>query len=123
MNEKDVVCNRFGTPVLRLLDDNFVTFSGQHLGFSKDKAVYNFSGRQVGWYENGMLRDLSGSVVGFGQAPTDYPSPLLPFRQLRPLPSLPHIAPLRPLTELPHLRPLKSFSWSVYEPINLFSSR
>ncbi len=122
--DTQVIFDRFGGAKLRIFDDcEIVNFAGQHLGFLKDNCVFNYMGLQVGWYEGGILRDLNGNTSGFSENPTDIPHPLLPLRQLKPLPHLTELKPLKPLTEIRHLKPLKSFSWSQLEPEQLFLSR
>ncbi|MES3031324.1 MAG: hypothetical protein V4697_02825 [Patescibacteria group bacterium] len=121
MKEINVIYNRYGAPVLRLLSDwRLVSFSGKNIGFIKGENLFNYSGEYVGWIQNDVMRDRDGYVVGFGEKPIDYPAPLFPFKQLKPFPGFVELAPLRPLTQHVPLKPLKSFSWSQRDPISLF---
>jgi len=117
----DTLFNRFGKPEINLdTKGSFVSFTGKRLGFLIRDSVYTYKGTHIGWFENGVLRDPWGNVVGFGDNPNDYPMPLLPFKQFKPLASFPGLEPLRPVTSIPPIKPLKSFNWSVATPLALF---
>ena len=48
--EIDVVYNRYGEPILRILDNNrIIGFDGKSVGFSDRENLYNYSGRHVGF--------------------------------------------------------------------------
>ncbi len=97
-----------------------VDFSGRNIGFLSGDNLYNDEGRHVGWYEGGIMRDHGGFCTGFGENVTDQLHPLLPVRQLKPVPALPRFEPLRPPKRLSPLKPYKSFRWSNFDPIDLF---
>lgn len=119
--EVDVIYNRYGAPVLRLLDSGrLVRFNGKGVGFADGINLYNDSGKHVGWFEKGIMRDHNGAVVGFGESPQDMPHPFLPFRQFKPFPAFVGVESLRPLKQLAPYKPIKKFNWSVIEPIELF---
>jgi len=124
MNQEiDVIYNRYGEPVLRLLDNGrFVSFDGKSVGFIDGKNLYNYNGKHVGWFENGVMRDLNSATVGFGENPTDIPRPLLPFKQFKPFASFVEFEQYpRPLKQIAFLQPFKKFNWSEVEPLDLFS--
>lgn len=121
--ETDVIYDRYGSPILRILnDDLLVDFFGNNIGFKNNSDIYNYNGFHVGWYFGGILRDHFGNVVGFGENPTDYPFPILPIKQLKPTPYIPQIPPLKPIPNIPPFEPFKTFSWSIYDPLSLFSN-
>ena len=121
MNEVDTIYNRYGKPEIIVMDDgSFVSFTSKRLGFFLDDHVYNYKGQHLGWFEGGILRDHWGNVVGFGENPSDYPIPFLPFKQFKPFAAFPEFEPFRPSTAFPPFKPLKTFSWSVYTPLALF---
>jgi hypothetical protein len=108
-------------------DFRIVDFDGHHLGFLQrfpsphlkfnGLYVYNYDGDNVGFLEKGILRDLQGNCVGFGKNVTDYPIPLLPYKQQRPQAFIPGLLPLKPYPNLPNISPIKRFSWSLLDPI------
>ncbi len=121
MDEIDIIYNRYGEPRLRLfVSGRLIDFVGRNIGFLDQDNLYNYNGQHVGWCEGGIIRDHDGLCVGFGEIVTDVAHPLLPLKQLRPLPGLPQPEPLRPLKSLPPLKPLKSFNWSELDPVSLF---
>jgi hypothetical protein len=124
MNEEeiDTIYDRYGNPVLRLLDDNrLVTFGGKSIGFLSGINIYNYKGKHIGWLENGIFTDHQGRCVGFGENATEISAPFLPYKQSKPLPMLVELEPLRPLCELEPFMPSKSYYWSEYEPIHIFN--
>lgn len=111
--EVDVIYNRYGKPILRLLSDGrFVTFLGINLGFLDGDNIYNYKGKHVGWFSEGLIRDHHGHVVGFGEHVTDLTRPFLPFMQYKPYAGYVHYEPYRPYLQYPPYRPYKSYSWS-----------
>ncbi len=122
MNEIDVIYNRYGTPVLRLMDNGrILNFNGKNVGFQDDFGnLFSYKGKHVGWLENGIMRDHNGACVGFGQNPTDVPRPFLPFKQFKPFPGFPQFEPFRPFKQFSPFKPFKQFAWSDTEPENLF---
>jgi len=117
----DVIYNRYGEPVLRLLDNGrFVDFNGKSFGFIDGLNLYNYSGQHVGWYENGIMRDHNSFAVGFGEYPTDIPRPFLPFKQFVPFKSFVEFEPFRPFKQFAPFKPFKRFEWSDIDPRNLF---
>lgn len=119
--ESDVIYNKNGKPLLRLLENGrFVSFNGRSVGFLEGENAYDYNGSHRGWYSSGILRDHNGLCVGFGEEVTDSIHPLLPLKHLKPLASLEDLEPLRPLTSLPPLKPLPAMKWSKYDPISLF---
>lgn len=117
----DVIYNRFGYPELRLLENGrFVTFGGKSAGFLRRESIYDYRGRHLGWFENGVLRDHWGNVIGFGESPSDYPSPIFPIKAIKPIASIVEIEQIRPIPQIPPIKPIKSFNWSVFTPISLF---
>lgn len=121
MNEVDVIYNRYGEPVLRLLDNGrFVGFNGKSFGFLSGIHLYNYNGQHIGWFEGGIMRDLNGACVGFGEYPTDNPHPYLPYRQYKPYPAYVEYEPYRPYKQYPHYKPYKQYGWSDIEPGELF---
>lgn len=121
MKEIDVIYDRYGRPIYRLMNNGrIVTFFGESVGFLKSDSLYNYEGKHVGWYSHGLIRDHQGQVVGFGQNVTDGIKPFLPFKQFKPFASLVGYEPYRPLTEFEPFRPFKSFYWSDIELENIF---
>ncbi|HSX24606.1 MAG TPA: hypothetical protein VLG69_01425 [Candidatus Andersenbacteria bacterium] len=122
MNEEiDVIYNRYGEPVLRLLDNTrFVGFDGKSVGYLDSRNLYNYNGKHVGWFENGIMRDHNGACVGFGEHPTDVPRPFLPFKQFKPFPAFVEFEPFKQFKQLAPFKPLKQFGWSELEPNGLF---
>ena len=117
----DVIYNRYGEPVLRLLDNGrIVDFNGKNFGFIDGINLYNYGGQHVGWYENGIMRDHNSFVVGFGEYPTDIPRPFLPFKQFIPFKGFVEFEPFRPFKQFAPFRPFKRFEWSDIDPRNLF---
>jgi hypothetical protein len=122
MQEIDIIYDRYGRPVFRVLDNGrFVTFSGKNMGFLKGDSLYNYVGRHVGWYSNGLVRDHQGNVVGFGQNVTDSIRPFLPFKQFKPFASFVEFESFRPFTQFEPFRPFKRFYWSDIDLDNLFN--
>ena len=122
MNIQDVIYDRFGQPQIFLTNTGrFIDFSGIDLGFLQNGNVYNYGGNYVGWYENGVLRDKYGNVVGFGENPTDYPTPFLPIRAMRPAFPMVGTPPMKPMTFIPAIHFMKTFNWSTIDPIGLFN--
>lgn len=122
MNEEiDVVYNRYGEPILRLLDNGrFVGFDGKSIGFIDGINLYNYKGEHVGWFENGIMRDHNSACVGFGENSTDIPRPFLPFKQFKPFPSFVEHEPFRPFKQFAPFEPYKKSGWSEIEPRDLF---
>jgi hypothetical protein len=121
MEQIDTIYDRYGKPVLRLFaSGRFVSFGGKSIGFLEDNDLYNYSGEHIGWYEGGIMRDHQGKCVGFGENPTDSLRPFLPFKQFKPFPAYPEYEPSRPHRQFAPPKPRRSFSWSDYEPIQLF---
>ncbi|OGH92579.1 MAG: hypothetical protein A2563_02795 [Candidatus Magasanikbacteria bacterium RIFOXYD1_FULL_40_23] len=121
MEEIDVIYNRYGTPMLRLLEDGrLVSFTGKSIGFIKESNLFNYSGEYCGWFENGIMRDQNGHCVGFGENASDFPAPFFPFKQFKPFPGFVEFEPFRPFTGFIPFKPLKTFSWSEKDPISLF---
>jgi len=119
--ELDVIYNRYGEPVLRLLNNGrFVNFDGESAGFIDGKNLYNYDGEHVGWFEGGVMRDHEGATVGFGESPTDTPHPFLPFKQLKPFPAFVEFEPFRPFKQFAPFQSFKRFNWSEIEPLDLF---
>ncbi|MDD2891406.1 MAG: hypothetical protein PHQ95_00370 [Candidatus Gracilibacteria bacterium] len=114
--EIDVFYNRYGKPILRLLNDGrLVGFNGHNYYFIDNDAVYNYQGQQVGWIGGGLIRDLSGNVFVFGERVTDNVKPFLPFKQFKPFASFVQFPPYKPYLPYKKLKPLPSFSWSNYK--------
>jgi hypothetical protein len=123
MNQEiDVIYNRYGEPVLRLLDNGrFVDYDGNSIGFiDDDNNLYNYNGEHVGRFEGGIMRDHNGACVGFGEESTDTPKPFLPFKQFKPFPAFVEFEPFRPFKEFAPFKPFKQFGWSDIEPRDLF---
>jgi len=121
VKEIDTIYNRYGKPILRLLENGrFVTFEGLSVGFLDGDNLYNYNGDHVGWYENGIMRDDKGFCVGFGETVTDNMHPFFPFKQFKPFPGFVEFEPFRPFKSLPPFKPLKSFGWSGYDQTELF---
>jgi hypothetical protein len=119
--EVDVIYNRYGEPVLRLLaNSRIVGFDGKSYGFFDGVHLYNYKGQHVGWYEDGVMRDHDGACVGFGEAPSDFPRPFLPFKQYKPFPAFVEFEPFRPFKTFAPFKPIKKFGWSEIEPMGLF---
>lgn len=121
MKEVNVIYNRFGKPVLRLLSDGrLVTFQGKNMGFLVKDNLYNYKGKHVGWFADGLIRDHHGQVVGFGEAVADPIHPFLPFKQFKPFAGHVQYPPYRPYLQYEPYRPFKSYSWSNIPLENLF---
>jgi hypothetical protein len=121
--ELDVIYNRYGEPVLRLLaDGRFVGFDGSNFGFLDGKNLYDYKGQHRGWFEGGVMRDHSSAVVGFGENATDTPRPFLPFKQFKPFPGFVQFAPFRPYKQFAPFQPFKQYAWSYLDPRGLFYS-
>lgn len=121
--EIDVIYNRFGEPLLRLLKNGrFVGFDGKSYGFLAKSNLYNYQGKHVGWFEKGIVRDHNGLCVGFGENPTDTPRPFTPFKQFKPFRGFVEMEPFRPFKERSPFKPFKKFGWSRIDLIDLFSS-
>ena len=113
MEEADVIYNRFGKPIFRVLSDGrFVTFSGKNVGFMAGDNLYNYRGKHVAWFTEGLIRDHHGNVVGFGERVTDTIRPFLPFKQFKPFPGFIQFPPFRPYLNVEPYRPYKMYSWS-----------
>lgn len=122
MDEIDVIYNRFGKPIYRILSDGrIVTFSGKSAGFLQGESLYNYHGKHVGWHSGGLIRDHHGHVIGFGENVTDSLHPFLPFKQFKPFASFVEFEPFRPFTQFEPLRPFKSFAWSNISLESLFN--
>jgi hypothetical protein len=121
MNEVDIIFNRYGEPILRLLSNGrLVTFSGQSIGFLDGENLYTYKGKHVGWFELGIVRDHRGAVVGFGLKPTDSTMPFLPYRQWIPYRGYVGYEPYRPYKGYAPYKPFKLYSWSDFDPVTLF---
>ncbi|MFA7718127.1 MAG: 4-fold beta flower protein [Candidatus Absconditabacterales bacterium] len=125
MKEIDVIYNRYGEPVMRLMelainDYRFITFQGDHIGFLDGDKLYNYQGNHVGRIEGGIMRDLRGLCAGFGERIIDTIHPLLPLKRIKPVPYIPKIAPIKPVRKIGYIKPIKYFQWSVYDPRWLF---
>jgi hypothetical protein len=124
MNEIDIFFNRFGAPEIRLLDNGrFVSFSGKSLGFWDNGSIYDYRGNHLGWLENGVIRDHYGCIVWFGNNPTDFPLPFLPFKQFVPFRHFVEFEPFRPFKSFPPFRPFKNYSWSNFDIYSFFNLR
>lgn len=122
--EVDVIYNRYGEPILRLLENGrFVDFDGKSYGFLDTFNLYNYYGQHVGWLENGIMRDHDNACVGFGENPTDSPRPILPFKQFKPFSAFIEFEPSRPFKGFVPFKPFKKFYWAEIEPKNLFSQQ
>jgi hypothetical protein len=122
MNEIDVIYNRFGKPIFRLLsDDRLVTFPGKNAGFLVGDNLYNYTGKHVGWFSEGLVRDHYGHVVGFGEKVTDSIHPLLPYMQYKPYAGYVQYEPYRPYLQYEPYRPYKAYSWSSISLESLFN--
>lgn len=121
-NEIDVIYNRYGEPVLRLLDNGrLVGFDGLSVGFLEGVNLYNYRGKHVGWFENGIMRDHDSECVGFGENVMDVPRPLLPFKQFKPFPAFVQFEEFRPFRQMAPFRTVKKYGWSELDPLTLFS--
>ena len=122
MNQEiDVIYNRYGEPVLRLLNNGrLVGFDGKSFGFLDGINLYNYKGIHVGWLEGGLIRDHKGAVSGFGENPTDTPRPYLPYKQYKPYPAYVEYEPYRPYKQYAPDKPYKQYAWSEYDPRLLF---
>ena len=121
--EYDVLYDRFGAPRLRVLNDDVfrvLTWDGKHVGFILDSAVFNYQGQHIGWYDNGIMRDTNGLTVGFGVAPTDTPSPYLPFRQWQPNRGAVANIPYAPYVQRPYYKPYKQYGWADKDLVGMF---
>jgi len=120
--EIDVIYNRFGEPIFRVLTDGrIVTFAGKSAGFIEGDNLYNYKGKHVGWFSEGLVRDHHGHVVGFGENVTDSIHPFLPFKQFKPFRHFIQFEPFRPFKQFEPFRPFKSFGWSNISLENLFN--
>ncbi|RJR29204.1 hypothetical protein C4564_02590 [Candidatus Microgenomates bacterium] len=121
MKTIDVIYNRFGKPIYRMLNDGrLVYFDGRNGGLWVKNNLYNYRGKHVGWYEGGLVRDHQGRIVGFGEKVTDTIRPFLPFKQFKPFSSSPHMKPLKPLLQFEPFKPFKSYGWSSINLGNFF---
>ena len=122
MTEIDVLYNRYGQPIFRVLENGrVVTFSGKSVGFVKNNSLYNYSGKHVGWYSNGLVRDHIGQVVAFGGYVTDIYKPFLTYKQYKPYAGFVEYEPFRPYTQFEPHRPYKSYGWSTQNLETLFN--
>lgn len=122
MEEVDVIYDRYGKPVFRLLDNGrLVRFNGSSAGFLVDNNLYDYRGRHVGWYSEGLVRDHHGHVVGFGKNVTDNVHPFLPFKQFKPFAGFVQFEPFRPFLSFEPFRPFKSYAWSNILLENIFN--
>ncbi len=84
MKEIDVICNRTGGPIYRVLDDGrIVDFSGRSRGWLRGRYIHDYQGAQRGSYEAGLFRMDDGAVAGYGENPTGA-HPALPTRSVKP---------------------------------------
>lgn len=120
-NESDVIYNRFGKPIFRLLNNGrIITFPGVSKGFLKGDSLYNYNGKHVGWFVQGLVRDHQGHVVGFGEKVTDSTHPYLPYKQYKPYAGYVQYEPYRPYLPYEPYRPYKSYSWSNIDLESIF---
>lgn len=120
-SENDTIYDRYGKPILRLLDDGrFVDFGGQNIGYLDGQDIYNYQGKHIGWYDKGIIRDHIGNCAGFGEEITATMAPFPPFKQIKPIPAITRIEPIRPIPQIPPIRPYDTFMWSDKELIPLF---
>ncbi len=120
--EIDVIYDRYGKPVFRLLSNGrVVKFNGVNAGFLVRDNLYTYRGRHVGWYAEGLVRDHHGHVVGFGENVVDNVHPLLPFKQFKPFAGFLQFEPFRPFLPFEPFRPFKSYAWSNILLENLFN--
>jgi hypothetical protein len=68
------------------------------------------------------MRDHKGAVVGFGENPTDTPTPYLPYKQYKPYPAHVQYEQHRPYKQHAPYKPYKKYAWSELEPHQLFFS-
>lgn len=121
LKEIDVLFNRFGKPIFRLLPNGrIVTFSGKSKGFLVGDNLYNYKGKHTGWYSGGLIRDHRGNIVGFGENVTDSTHPFLPYKQYKPYPSYVEYEPYRPYLQHEPYRPYKMYGWSNIPLENIF---
>jgi len=122
MNNDIWFYDRYGAArILFLRAGRFVDRQGNALGYIHDNQfLYGFSGRHCGWYENGIIRDLNGQVVAFMDGANDFPSPILPIRQIPPIPAISKIPPIPAIRQISRIKPIKKFGWSEVDPVNLF---
>lgn len=119
--EIDIFFDRYGKPILRLLDNNrIVNFQGKSIGFCDNENLYNYTGKHVGWLEGGVIRDHYGCVVAFGLNPKDEPMPFLPFTQFIPYRGYVEYEPYRPYLSYAPYKPYKMYTWSNITLIDLF---
>lgn len=121
MQEIDVIYNKNGKPLLRLLENGrFVSFNGKSIGFLDRENIYDYNGNHRGWYIGGIFRDREGKCVGFGEKVTDHRHPFLPFKQFKPFPGFVEFEPFRPFKGFPPSKPFFSSEWSDDSPLSIF---
>lgn len=121
MKEVDIIYDKNGKPLLRLLENGrIVNFNGESLGFIDHEDVYDYNGTHRGWYIDGIFRDHNGDSIGFGEEVTDPRHPPLPFKQMKPFSGFVEFEPFRPFQEFPPFKPFFTMSWSNYDPISIF---
>lgn len=117
----DTLYDRYWEPKIRQFENwNLVSFQGVHVWFIYENKLYNYKWKHVWWIEGWILRDLRGLCVWFWKHVTDNWHPLLPIKQIPPIPSIVQIPPIKPIREIPRIKPIKSLQWSDHEPLDLF---
>ena len=120
-NEIDVIYDKKGKPLLRLLNNGrIVDFHGNSIGFLSKENIYDYNGVHRGWYKKGIFRDHSGCCVGFGENVKDFNCPALPFKQFKPFSGFIKFEPFRPFESYPPFKPIFLNNWSTENPISIF---